>query len=76
VENVFFQTTFFVIKCAPFFYKIEEDLNINDYERKTIGEIHLNAFVSNILLTLKILNFENVSLTKVIHFYVIQSMDA
>jgi hypothetical protein len=45
-------------------------------KEKTIGEIHLNAFVSNILLTLKILNFENVSLTKVIHFYVIQSMDA
>jgi hypothetical protein len=49
-------------------------------KEKTIGEIHfkthLNAFVLNILLTLKILKFEKLSLTKVIHFYVIQNMDA
>jgi len=49
-------------------------------KEQKIGEIHLktylNAFASNILLTLKILNFENVYLTKVILFYVIQSMDA
>ncbi len=40
-----------------------------------IGKIHfkthLNLFVSNVFLTLKIINFENVFLIKVIHFYVI-----
>jgi hypothetical protein len=51
---------------------MEEDLNIDDINFKT----YLNAFVSNILSTLKILNFENVYLTKVIHFYVIQGMVA
>jgi hypothetical protein len=30
-------------------------------------KMHLNIFVSNVLLTLKIMNFENVFLTKVIH---------
>jgi hypothetical protein len=30
--------------------------------------MHLNIFVSNVFLTLKIMNFENVALTKVIHF--------
>jgi len=32
---------------------------------------HLNILVSNILLILKIMNFENVRLTKVIHFCVV-----
>jgi hypothetical protein len=31
--------------------------------------MHWNIFISNMFLTLKIMNFENVSLTKVIHFY-------
>jgi hypothetical protein len=30
---------------------------------------HLNAFGSNMLLALKIMNFEDALLTKVIHFY-------
>jgi len=33
---------------------------------------HLNTFGSNILLTLKTMNFEYVALRKVIHFYVIK----
>jgi hypothetical protein len=45
-----------------------------------VGEIHfkthLNTFVSNMFLILKIMNFENVFSTKVIHFDVIQSLDA
>jgi hypothetical protein len=35
-----------------------------------------NTFGSNVFLTLKILNFENVALTKVIHIYVIEGMNA
>jgi hypothetical protein len=29
-----FQMSFFFIKCAPFLFKIEEDLNIDDYKSK------------------------------------------
>jgi hypothetical protein len=43
---------------------------------KILLKPHLNIFVSNVFLTLKIMNFENLSLTKVIHFCVILSMDA
>jgi hypothetical protein len=36
----------------------------------------LSAFGSNMLLTLKIMNFENVTSTKVVHIYVIRDMNA
>jgi len=36
----------------------------------------LSTFGSNVLLTLKIMNFENVALTKVVHIYVIKGMNA
>jgi hypothetical protein len=38
--------------------------------------INLSTFGSNVLLTLKIMDFENVALTKVIHIYVIKDMNA
>jgi hypothetical protein len=37
---------------------------------------HLNTFGSKLLLTLKIMDFENVTLTKVVHIYVIEGMNA
>ncbi len=37
---------------------------------------HFGAFGLNMFLTFKIVNFENVSPTKVIHFYMIKDMDA
>lgn len=37
---------------------------------------YFSAFSSNLLLALKIMNFEDVSWTKVIHFWVIKKMDA
>jgi hypothetical protein len=37
---------------------------------------HLNAFGSNVLLGLTIMNFEDVLLIKVIHFYMKKNMDA
>ncbi len=37
---------------------------------------HLNTFGSKVLLTLKIMDFENVVLPKVIHIYVIEGMNA
>jgi hypothetical protein len=36
----------------------------------------LNTFGSKMLLTLKIMNFENVPLTKVVHVYMIEGMNA
>jgi hypothetical protein len=44
-------------------------------ELMKINLIDLNTFGSNVLLTLKILNFVNVTLTKVVHIYVIISMN-
>jgi len=36
----------------------------------------LSTFGSNVFLTLKIMDFENVALTKVVHIYVIEGMNA
>jgi hypothetical protein len=36
---------------------------------------NLNTFGSKVLLTLKIMDFENVPLTKVVHVYVIEGMN-
>jgi hypothetical protein len=38
--------------------------------------INLSIFGSKVFLTLKIMDFENVLLTKVVHVYVIESMNA
>jgi hypothetical protein len=38
--------------------------------------IDLSTFGSNMLLTLKFMDFENVALTKVIHIYVIEGINA
>jgi hypothetical protein len=37
---------------------------------------NLNTFDSNMLLTLKIMDSKNVTLTKLIHIYVIEGMNA
>jgi hypothetical protein len=37
---------------------------------------NLNTFGSKMLLTLKIMDFESVTLTKVVHIYVIMGMNA
>jgi hypothetical protein len=37
---------------------------------------HFSTFGSNMLLTLKIMNFENMALIKVVHIYVIRDMNA
>jgi hypothetical protein len=43
---------------------------------KIVFITHLNTFGSKVFLTLKIMDFENVVLTKVIHIYVIKGMNA
>jgi hypothetical protein len=72
---VFFQTSFFSNKCAPFFLKIGKDFSIDDKRAKGLELMkiifitHLSTFGSKMLLTLKILDFENVALTKVVHIF-------
>jgi hypothetical protein len=43
---------------------------------KVIFITHLSTFGSKVFLTLKFMNFENVTLTKVVHIYVIKCMNA
>ncbi len=43
---------------------------------KIVFITHLNIFGSKVLLTLKIMDFENVFLTKIVHIYVIKAMNA
>jgi hypothetical protein len=44
--------------------------------RKIVFITDLNTFGSNVLLTLKIMDFRNMALTKVVHIYVIEGMNA
>jgi hypothetical protein len=75
MNNHFFQMSFLFIKCRTFIFKrililmiIKEKALEN---HKSLLKTHLNTFVSNVFLTLKFLNFANLSLTKVIHFCII-----
>jgi hypothetical protein len=44
----FFQTFFFIIKCASFLLKIEENFNIKKKKKALeIGEIHLKTQLNN-----------------------------
>jgi hypothetical protein len=43
---------------------------------KIVFITHLSTFGSKVLLTLKIMDFENVALIKVVHIYVIEVMSA
>jgi hypothetical protein len=43
---------------------------------KIVYITNLSTFGSNMFLSLKIMDFENVALTKVIHIYVIEGMNA
>jgi hypothetical protein len=42
---------------------------------KIVFITHLNTFGSKVFLTLKIMDFENVAWTKVVHIYVIKGMN-
>jgi len=43
---------------------------------KIVFIAHLSTFGSKVILTLKIMDFENVALTKVVHIYVIEGRNA
>ncbi len=43
---------------------------------KIVFIIHLSTFGSKVFLTLKVMDFESVILTKIVHIYVIEGMNA
>jgi hypothetical protein len=74
-ENGYFSKHFFSLSNVHhFFSKLKRILTLMIIKKKSLEinkihfKMHLNIFVSNVFLTLKIMNFENVPLTKVIHF--------
>jgi hypothetical protein len=75
----FFQTSFFSTKCAPFLLKIEKDFNIDDQKGFELMNLKKNQFEHiwlKSVFDLKNYSFENVPLTKNIHIYVIENMNA
>jgi hypothetical protein len=45
-------------------------------QMKIVFITNLGTFGSKVLLTLKIMDFENIPLTKLVHYYVIKDMNA
>ncbi len=76
-KSLFFQAFFVSIKCAPFILKIEKDFKkTKKLELMNLFFItHLNKFGSKVFLILKIMSFENVTLTKVVDIYAIEGMN-
>jgi len=77
----FFKWTFFLPNVHHFFWKSKRILTlmIKIEKRWTDGffkKINLSTFSSKMILTLKIMDFENVPLINVIHVYVIEGMNA
>jgi len=76
-NDFFFKCFFPLSNVHNSFSKLKRILTSMIIKEKTfeIGKIHLKThlkiFVSNVFLTVKIMNFENVFLTKVIHFHII-----
>ncbi len=79
---VFFQMSFFYTKCAPFLWELDRILSLMIKREKIFKLmnyfliIDLSTFDSKVFLILKIMDFENVHLTKVIHVYDIEGMNA
>ncbi len=79
---VFFKRLFFLPNMHHFFSKLERILTLMIRRakgfklRKIVSITNLNTFGLKVLLTLKIMDFENVPLIKVVHVYVIEGMNA
>jgi hypothetical protein len=83
MDMPFFSNIFFFLPNVHHsFFKLEMILTLmvrkeKGFElMKIVFITHLNTFGSKVFLTLKIMDFENVSLTKVVHVYVIEGMNA
>ncbi len=79
---IFFKHLFFLSNVHHYFWKLERILTLMIRKEKglelmkIIFIIHLNTLGSKMFLTLKIMDFENVALTKVVHIYVIEGINA
>jgi len=73
---VFFQTSFLLPNVHHSFRKLERILTLMIRKAKILELMkiifitHLNTFGSKVFLTLKIMDFESVALTKVVHIYI------
>jgi len=72
---------FFLPNVHHSFWKLEKTLTLMIRRAKGFKLMiflitYFSAFDSNMLLTLKIMDFENVVLIKIIHIYVIEGMNA
>ncbi len=78
---IFFKHPFFLLNVHHSFWKLEMILTLivrkaKGFElMKIVFITHLSTFGSKVLLTLKIMDFESVALTKVVHIYVIEGMN-
>jgi hypothetical protein len=70
----FFQTSFFDQICTILTLMIRKEKGFE--LMKIIFITNLSTFGSKMFLTLKIMDFENVHVTKVIHVYMIEGMNA
>jgi len=80
---IFFKHYFFFPNVHHFFWKLKRILTAiikrtKGFELMKFNDftIHLSTFASKVFFTLKILDFENVHLTKIIYIYVIEGMNA
>ncbi len=77
----FFYTSLFLTNVHHFFLKLESILILmiireKKFELMIFLITHLSTFGSKVLLTLKIMDFESLALTKIVHIYVIEGMNA
>jgi hypothetical protein len=80
LDSPFVSNIFFLTNVHHSLWKLAKDFNIDDYKGKRTwtDELFLITnltIVLNVFLTLKMLGFENMALTKVVHIYVIKSMN-
>ncbi len=84
IDNLyfFFKCLLFLPNVHHSFWKLERILTLMIRKEKIFELMKmvfitdLNTFDSKVLLTLKIMDFENVPLTKFVHVYVIEGMNA
>jgi hypothetical protein len=79
-QSLFFSNIIFSTKFAPFLLKIGKNLTLIIRRAKGLELMmivfynHLSTFCSKMFLTLKIMDFENMPLTKVFYVYVIEGI--
>jgi len=79
--DFFFSNVIFLPNVHHSFWKLKRILTLTIRREKWFEPMiffitHLSKFGSKTLLTLKIMDFENLFLTKVVHIYVIKGMNA